>query len=144
MTICTICISPMYKQRKPKREAFENMHQCKATWRTLLTIMDLCMISLTSGNAPSWRWFSRSQLTESQTRASSISIPSNPCAAQNTLEANAVNLTCEEHIFTKTALIFHHYRHLFFFILHTIKKELHNNRARRPPKKHQVFALFLL
>ena len=53
------------------------------------------MISLTSGKAPSCRWFSRSQLTESQIRAWSISTPSNFCAAQRTLATKAVNLLSE-------------------------------------------------
>lgn len=53
------------------------------------------MISLTSGKAPSCRWFSRSQLTESQIRAWSIWTPSNFCAAQRTLATKAVNLLSE-------------------------------------------------
>ena len=75
--------------------------------------MDLWMISLTSGKAPSCRWFSRSQLTESQIRAWSISTPSNFCAAQRTLATKAVNLLSEG--IRLLAFLIHSYIFCFFF-----------------------------
>ena len=76
--------------------------------------MDLWMISLTSGKAPSCRWFSRSQLTESQIRAWSISTPSNFCAAQRTLATKAVNLLSEG--IRLLACLIHSYIFCFFSI----------------------------
>lgn len=76
--------------------------------------MDLWMISLTSGKAPSCRWFSRSQLTESQIRAWSISTPSNFCAAQRTLATKAVNLLSEG--LRLLACLIHSYIFCFFSI----------------------------
>lgn len=72
------------------------------------------MISLTSGKAPSCRWFSRSQLTESQIRAWSISTPSNFCAAQRTLATKAVNLLSEG--IRLLACLIHSYIFCFFSI----------------------------
>lgn len=72
------------------------------------------MISLTSGKAPSCRWFSRSQLTESQIRAWSISTPSNFCAAQRTLATKAVNLLSEG--LRLLACLIHSYIFCFFSI----------------------------
>lgn len=72
------------------------------------------MISLTSGKAPSCRWFSRSQLTESQIRAWSISTPSNFCAAQRTLATKAVNLLSEG--IRLLAFLIHSYIFCFFSI----------------------------
>lgn len=72
------------------------------------------MISFTSGKAPSCRWFSRSQLTESQIRAWSISTPSNFCAAQRTLATKAVNLLSEG--IRLLACLIHSYIFCFFSI----------------------------